>query len=85
MTQEATPHTHDAGACITVTYGSPQNFTAAELSGMSLTEAMDHLREVMNLPTEVGNLLVGGQRVDSTYVLRPGDHFEIVRAAGKKG
>jgi hypothetical protein len=78
-------HQHDDGACITVIYGSPQNFSASELAGKTCAEAIDHLREVMNLPDGYDHLLVGSRRVEPHHRLQAGDHFEVVRASGSKG
>ena len=70
-------------AGVEVVHGANQR-TLPELVGRRVSEARDHLAEVMNIP-RLPRAMVGGRNVEQDYVLRPGDRLEFIQEQGVKG
>jgi len=60
---------------------SAGNFPVA---GRTVKEIGEFLREVLNVD-RLSTGLVNSKDVDASYVIKPGDHLEFLKPAGKKG
>ena len=54
------------------------------VAGRSVKEVGEFLREVLNVD-RLSTGLVNGKDVDASYIIKPGDHLEFLKPAGKKG
>ena len=55
-----------------------------DLAGTSIRGIWKVLEQVLNIPRDAA-VSVNGDRVDDTYVVRPGDEIEFQKQAGVKG
>jgi len=55
-----------------------------DLAGKSIRGIWKVLEQVLNIPRDAA-VSVNGDRVDDTYVVRPGDEIEFQKQAGVKG
>ena len=68
---------------ITVVCGAnSQDFD--NLTGQSVSEIKEALREVFNIP-EDAQAIISGDNVENVYLLQNGDVLEFVRPSGTKG
>ena len=82
LTKPGAPAGFKTSTTIQVSCGaSSGNFP---VSGRSVKEVGDFLREVLNVD-RLSTGLVNGKEVGAEYVLKPGDTLEYLKPAGKKG
>ena len=82
LTKPGAPFGHKTTTTVHVSCGaSSGNFPVA---GRSVKEVGEFLREVLNVD-RLSTGLVNGKDVDADYTIKPGDHLEFLKPAGKKG
>jgi hypothetical protein len=67
--------------CIKHRHDSWNNLT---LAGRTVGVAIDQNATIFNLPTN-STILVNGESVDRSYIIREGDTIELVGETGQKG